>query len=187
MKKSYWNREVSTCHPWQSGSWAYRWMHSDSIEGNARFFLCSQIVLRHSFPAFDVMLVQHIAIQHRFTKENRNNQENQDGYNVGKNFFNQVVFHSLVFYKRNDTGRRFHFQGDKIMLFYTKFTHALAIIFVKTGFYMWVLFSSFPGISAIEKIKSWSRLFHSDHYWICNRVAGCSSYIDFLPCCVDKI
>src|SRR4030095_189407 len=117
------------------------------------FFVVERI-LRYTFPAFHIMLIEYVALQHRFAKENGNNQENQDGYKMGKNFFNQVVFHSLVFYKTHDTGRRFHFQGDKIMLFYTKFTHALAIIFVKTGFYMWVLFSSFPGFAIIEKIKS---------------------------------
>ena len=47
-------------------------------------------------------------------------------------------------------GTVFHFQADKIMLFYTKITDALAIIFVKTGFYLWVLFSSFSGFAVVE-------------------------------------
>ena len=109
----------------------------------AVFFFIVKCILRNAFPTFNIMLVQHISFQHGFAKENGNNQENKDGNKMGNIFFTRSFFIHYCFRKACHRERWFQFQADKIMLFYTKITHALAIIFVKTGFYLWVLFSSF--------------------------------------------
>jgi hypothetical protein len=51
------------------------------------FFFVFEGVLGHAFPAYDVMLVQYLSIQHGFAENDGDDQEAEQDDSVGDEFF----------------------------------------------------------------------------------------------------
>ena len=69
------------------------------------------------------------------------------------------------------------------MLFYTKFAHALAFIFIAARLYMWYLFPGITGLCNIKPRQPGSFFIHHYFNWRGNGISSAACYQPLLSWC----